>query len=203
MLDLLVVLAVIAATASFIAIIRPIPKIHLPTRKRAALVFIITCVISGGLSAEKDKTNVQPTTQTTQTAQTTQTKPKPKPEPKKVTPTNITFEEVYEKFSNESQLTDLRQENEWKKYENKCIEWTGILVELEDGVFSMTIRMQHKKTLVNQALGKLGYDVEISAPKNLKEQFLSWQTGHSYTYQGTIESMSIMKTDINIKWGCN
>ena len=156
MLDLVIGLSSLVAVVSLVAIIRPFPSLRLPTRKRAFIVFLLASLVSGGAKAslDEDGSNGE--------AYTGRKKAK-----RVVVPSDITFEEIDEKFGTESSMTDLQKEEAWKAYKNKCIEWTGSLAHLDSGVLGgFSIGMKHKSTTFT-------YDVLISAPDSQKDLLMT------------------------------
>ena len=119
----------------------------------------------------------------------------PKPEPK-ITVSNITFHEFHRIFAYDSGLTDLQKDEEWKQYRGLCIEWTGELVHLDQGVFGgISIGMKH--------LGAtLTYDVLIDAPSSQKDVLLSWRQGSRHTYRATLTGYGGPLLPISADWGC-
>ncbi|MCY4641424.1 MAG: hypothetical protein OXC41_01790 [Gammaproteobacteria bacterium] len=108
----------------------------------------------------------------------------------------ITFDEVNNTFGAEANLTDLQKDEMWKKYRGKCVEWTGILTHLDSGMFGgIDIGMKHLRET-------LTFDVLISAPKSMKEKFMSWQQNKQYTYRATLERYGGFFLPISADWGC-
>ena len=122
-------------------------------------------------------------------------KPKPKPKPK-LTVSNVTFHQFNRLFAPNSGLTDLQREEEWKKYRGLCIEWTGELVHLDQGVFGgISIGMKHLRQT-------LTYDVLIDAPSSQKDVLLSWRKGARHTYRATLTSYGGAMLPTSADWGC-
>ena len=116
---------------------------------------------------------------------------------KQVAPSDITFEEVDEKFGIESSLTNLQKEEEWKSYKNKCIQWTGRLAHLDSGVFGgINIGMKHKSST-------LTYDVLISAPDSQKDRLMKWKDKAAYTYKGRLKDYGEVLDILSVDWGCH
>ena len=60
---LLILISVVTGTVAFISLIRPLPRFWLPTRKRAALVWIVSFVllfIGAALSPNRDVLGLRP-----------------------------------------------------------------------------------------------------------------------------------------------
>ena len=191
MLSLLIVLFSLVAIISLIAIIYPLPKLHLPTRKRALLVCLIASMISGGLqsSDEEGSTASSPSSQRTTSSSS-------RKQAKQIMPTAITFQEVDAKFGLNSSLTELQKKEIWKSYENKCIQWTGRLEHLDTGLFGgIQIGMKHNSATFT-------YDVLISAPNSEKERLMQWKMGHAYTYKGRLKDWGAI-IPISVDWGCH
>lgn len=120
-------------------------------------------------------------------------KPKPKPNP---TISNVTFRQFNRLFAHNSGLTDLQKDEEWKKYQGLCIEWTGELAHLDQGIFGgISIGMKHLKQT-------LTYDVLIDAPSSQKDVLLSWQKGTRHTYRATLTGYGGAMLPISADWGC-
>lgn len=206
MSNLLFVVFSLIALAALVAVIYPIPKIYLPTRKRALLVFLASSLISVGLQPPSEDRNGSRIARLESTAkkaprQSTPTdteKEEPAPATPAIVPSKITFEEVDKLFGHDSPLTDLQRDEAWKSYKNKCIQWTGTLVELDSGFLGIKIGMQHKSKLIPGM-----YDVHVSAPSSQKEHFLAWRKGQQYTYQGRIKEMPTLLSHLKIEWGCD
>lgn len=187
MLSLITILSGLIVVVSLIAIIRPIPKLYLPTRGRALLVLLLASMVSG--AAQNMKENEE-------SGNWSKTRSSEKRAKKVVVPSDITFEEVDDKFGIEGSMTDLQKEEAWKSYKNKCIEWTGSLAHLDSGVFGgINIGMKHKSTT-------LTYDVLISAPESQKSRLMKWKEGDTYTYRGRLKRYGEILGIVNIDWGC-
>ena len=89
---------------------------------------------------------------------------------------SISFEEVDRKFGIDSNLTKLQKKKEWKKYEGKCVTWTGELVYLDEGMFGgYSLGFKHKDLTFT-------YDVLVSAPKAFEQKALTMEKGAFYSY---------------------
>ena len=81
----------------------------------------------------------------------------------------ITFNEVHNKFSVESSLTDLQKDELWKEYKGKCVEWKGRLEYLDQGFFGgISVGFKHRNETFT-------YDVLVSAQKSEKENLMKWK----------------------------
>ena len=109
----------------------------------------------------------------------------------------ITFNEVHNKFSIESSLTDLQKDEEWKKYKGKCVEWRGQLEYLDQGFFGgISVGFKHRNETFT-------YDVLVSAPKSEKENLMKWRQGTKYTYKATLRDYPGAFMPITADWGCD
>ena len=109
----------------------------------------------------------------------------------------ITFEEVDQKFGIGSKWTDLRKEEEWKKYKGKCVEWKGELSHLEQGWFGgLSVGFKHLPFT-------LTFDVLVSAPRSEKDNLMKWEKGTSYTYKATLKDYAGVILPITADWGCD
>ena len=203
MLTLISGITGLIAVVSLIAIIRPFPSLKLPTRKRAFLVFLLASVVSGGARNAADereeayeelteKYNVEAAK-----AEAKKSREAVKAKKKAIVPSDITFEEVNEKFGDGSSLTDLQKEEAWKSYKNKCIEWTGELVSMSEGTFGgIRIGMRHLSSTITR-------DVTVTAPDSEKKALLNWREGDYYTYKGRLKGYGGMISTIKVDWGCH
>ena len=109
---------------------------------------------------------------------------------------DITFQEVYDKFSVKSNLTDLQKDHFWKDYEGKCVEWTGKLEYLDSGFLGgIDIGFDHGEALFT-------YDVLVSAPDSVKETALGWSMESVHTYRATLTGYGGAILPISADWGC-
>ena len=111
----------------------------------------------------------------------------------------ITFEEVNEKFGMDSALTGLQKSDEWKKYEAQCVTWVGELSSVEDmfsSITGITLGFKHLRST-------LTYDVQISAPVTGKEAFLTLKKGNRYQYKATLQDYGGAILPIMADWGCS
>lgn len=112
-------------------------------------------------------------------------------------PSDITFQEVYSTFSIHSSLTELQKEARWKDYEGKCVEWTGELAHLDEGLFGgISIGFKHRPQTFT-------YDVLVSAPSKMKDELLTWNMGQRYTYRATLRSHAGAILPTTADWGCD
>ena len=174
---------------SLIGLIRPIPKIWLPDRKRAAIVAVISFIINSSLLSflwTIEPTFAPKSLQLQHLAMIDEIEKR----------ANISFEEVHSKFSSQGSLTDPQKEEAWEEYEGKCIEWEGELVLLDESFFGdIYIGFKHIPATFT-------YDVLVSAPDSEKEKLLQWQQGETYRYKATLREYGGSMTPIKADWGC-
>ncbi len=182
-LVLLILFSMVTGTLSFIGLFRPLPRLYLPTRKRAALVWVASLLVFA-MAVEL----LPPSPPGEFAARATQ----------RVSPISfISFEEVHEKFGTQGTLTDLQKDREWEKYAGKCVEWDGQLAHLDEGVFGgINIGFKHLQST-------LTYDVLVSAPGSEKERLLSWRQGATYQYKARLKNYGGALLPISADWGCD
>ena len=150
------------------------------------LVLILLVAIGSLVDPESDRTS--PSSTRTQTAQTQSTS-----EP--VVPSSVTFDEVNGLFGASSNLTNLQKDEKWKDYEGLCVEWSGELTYLDEGMLGgLSIGMRHLR-------GTLTYDVLISAPREQKARLLGWMEGNVYKYKATLKRYGGL-LPISADWEC-
>ena len=94
----------------------------------------------------------------------------------------ITFQELNDKFGPDSKWTNLRKEEEWKKYKGKCVQWSGELSYLDQGILGgISIGFKHVPFT-------LTYDVLISAPRSEKDKLMRMEQGANYRYKATLKN---------------
>lgn len=57
----------------------------------------------------------------------------------------ISWREIHDVYSLNSEYTDLQKESKWKNFKNRLVEWTGEVVDVDQGMFggvSMTVKME-------------------------------------------------------------
>lgn len=111
---------------------------------------------------------------------------------------DITFSQVYHLFDAvNGTLTDIQKEEEWKKYEGKCVEWTGRLEEVKKNfLFGLMVGFKHRNDT-------LTFDVLVDAPSSEEERLMSWRQGRSYTYEATLKDYGGIISPITADWGCD
>ena len=191
-------LVTIAVLLSLVALVRPMPRIWLPTRGRAAAVLVGALFLGSIFSAEENtgqqKTVQQAAAKQEPKGQQTSAPARHVPEPEP-TVSKITFTEVHNKFGAESSSTDLQKDEAWKDYKGKCVEWRGELAYLDEGFFGgLSVGFKHLPYT-------LTYDVLVSAPKSEKANLLKWREGTRYTYKATLRSYGTI-LPISADWGC-
>ena len=108
----------------------------------------------------------------------------------------ITFEEINDLFGAGAKLTDLQKKEYWKKYDGQCVEWTGVLVHLDEGwLGGINIGMRHLRSTFT-------YDVLIEAPDSEREHFMTWAIDNRYTYRATLDRYGGAIMPITADWGC-
>ena len=109
---------------------------------------------------------------------------------------DVTFDDVNEKFGVQSNRTDLQKEREWRAYEGLCVEWAGELTSLSAGLFGgFNIQFKHlPATLVS--------DVLVNAPSSAEEELLTWREGNRYRYRGRLDSYGGAILPITLDFGC-
>ena len=115
------------------------------------------------------------------------------PSPQEIS--GITFGEVNQRFGLDSTWTDLRKEEEWKKYKGKCVEWVGELSYLDQGLFGgISIGFKHFPHT-------LTYDVLVLAPRSEKDRLMKLEQGILYKYKATLRDYGVI-LPITADWGC-
>ena len=110
-------------------------------------------------------------------------------------PTDITFEEVHSKLS-QNILTDLQKKEAWKRYRGKCVQWTGRLVHLDENESGeIEIGYKHLSSTIT-------YDVHIIAPADMKARFFPLKKGSWYQYEGRLKSYGHLIGGIRLEYGC-
>ena len=117
-------------------------------------------------------------------------------EPEPVQVSDVTFDDVNEKFGVQSDWTDLQKEREWPAYEGLCVEWTGELTSLSEGFFGgFNIQFKHlPATFVS--------DVLVHAPSSAEEELLTWRKGNRYRYRGRLDNYGGAFLPISLDLGC-
>ena len=205
----IIFVALIAGMVSLIAVLYPLPKLWLPTRKRAGSVLALSfglMIVGGALlpkrpppTPEELATQAEAKKQTAQAraeARMKEAEAKRQKARARIIST-ITFSRIHNLFGREGGLTELQKDREWKKYQGKCVEWTGELVNLDEGFLSgLNIGFKH-------ARDTLMYDVVVSAPKSEERRLLTWRKGQHYTYQATLKRPGGAFLPISADWGCD
>ena len=112
-------------------------------------------------------------------------------------PSDISFEEIDNKFSCKSSLADSEKKEVWKRYEGECVEWWGEFTHVELGYLDgIRIGMRHKASTST-------YDVQISVSAEEKKQMLSWEKGKTYPYKGRLMSYVYLMETVYVDWGCD
>ena len=112
-----------------------------------------------------------------------------KPQPR------VTFEEVNEKFGSHSRLTEAQKREEWKKFQGKCVEWSGELSYVGDSFLrGRTLGFKHNPRT-------LTYDVLVSTSDNARD-VAQMKKGGRYTYSGTLRKYGGPILPISVDWGC-
>ena len=109
----------------------------------------------------------------------------------------VTFRDVHDLFGVDSRMTDLQKGRMWEEtYEGLCIEWTGELVHLNEGLLTgFVAQFRHLPTTLIS-------DVVMSAPSSAEDELLTWSTGTSYTYRATLDSYGALM-GITATMGCD
>lgn len=116
--------------------------------------------------------------------------------PAEILPTNITFEEVNQKFGVQSKLTDLQKDRAWEEYEGKCVEWSGELAHLDEAVFGgFNVGFKHLPHTFT-------YDVLLDAGQEYEDVFLEMDQGSTYTYKFTLKNYGGAILPISGEIGC-
>jgi len=109
---------------------------------------------------------------------------------------DITFEEVDGKFGSQGNLSDLQKDEFWKNYKGKCVEWTGELVHVDEGLLGgIVLGFKHRGDT-------LTYDVLVDAPASAKELALSYQINSSYKYKARLKNYGGAVVPISADLGC-
>jgi hypothetical protein len=112
-------------------------------------------------------------------------------------PPSVSYEEVSRKFGSHSPLTDAQKGDEWKKYQGRCVEWSGELSYVGDSfIRGLTLGFKHDPRT-------LTYDVLVSAPDNARDAALRMKKGGHYTYRGTLKKYGGAVLPISLSWGCS
>ena len=211
---------------SVIALIRPLPSIKLPTRKRALLTLVATfifIIILGEfkppptpeelariekLEQEKKQTGIERERQEQErkkrikreriAREQKRVKERIEREKERVArtqPSGITFQEVNSKFGINSSLTDLQKREEWKKYKGKCVQWTGELAHLDEGMLGgIVVGFKHLSDTFT-------YDVYVTASSQMKDHLLTLSQGSWHEYKGRLKDYGAF-LGIHLEWGC-
>lgn len=109
----------------------------------------------------------------------------------------ITFREVNDAFGIESRMTDLQKDRLWESdYDGRCVEWTGELTSLDEGLFSGYVaQFRHLSTTFVS-------DVVMQAPNSAEDELLTWSIGSHYTYRARLESYGVL-LGISVSMGCD
>ena len=109
---------------------------------------------------------------------------------------NISFEEIDDQFRAGGPLTELQEDERWKQYQGKCVEWRGELAYLTEGFLGgLSIGFKHRRDT-------LTYDVLVSAPQSERETLLTWQQGSTYAYRATLRRAPWVILPLSADWGC-
>ncbi|MCY4508805.1 MAG: hypothetical protein OXG35_17890 [Acidobacteria bacterium] len=120
----------------------------------------------------------------------------PEPAEPVVQVSDVTFDDLNEKFGVQSDWTDLRKDREWPAYEGLCVEWTGELTSLSEGLFGgFSIQFRHLATTFVS-------DVLVNAPSSAEEELLTWREGNRYRYRGRLVDYGGAILPITVDLGC-
>ena len=109
---------------------------------------------------------------------------------------DITFDEVNNKFGVNANRSDLQKKEGWKQYQDKCVEWEGELVHVDEGIFGgISLGYKHLKTTFT-------YDVLVSAPSSAKQQALELEINARYSYKVTLKNYGGAILPITADLGC-
>lgn len=121
---------------------------------------------------------------------------KPPETPAKAAKPVITFQEVSEKFGTQSRLTEAQKREAWKKYQGRCVQWSGELSYVgESFIRGLTLGFKHNPRT-------LTYDVLVSAPDNERDAAQNMKKGAHYSYRGTLKKYGGPILPISMDWGC-
>ena len=109
-------------------------------------------------------------------------------------PLSISFEEFDALFGLESGKTDLQKKDAFKRYRNKCVEWTGELVYANEGLFGLSVGFKHLP-------GTFTYDTLVEVPSAARDVVLKMNKGQRYRYKGTLKDYGGV-LPISLDWGC-
>ena len=109
----------------------------------------------------------------------------------------VTFREINDLFGARSSMTELQKDRLWDRtYEGLCVEWSGELTSLDDGLFSgFVAQFRHLPTT-------LVSDVVMTAPNSSEDELMTWSIGTSYTYRATLDSYGALM-GISASMGCD
>ena len=109
----------------------------------------------------------------------------------------VTFQEVNGLFGARSSMTDLQKGRMWDStYDGLCVEWTGELTHLDEGLFSgFVAQFRHLPTTLIS-------DVVMTAPNSAEDELMTWSTGASYTYRATLDRYGALM-GISASMGCD
>lgn len=186
MSEFLIVIGFLAFVAAIIALFRPLPRFGLPTRKHAGYLFaasIAVMVVGDTLSPSKAKDE----------------KDSPQAEDaQEQAPTisSLRFHHVNNLFGISGTLTELQKEHEWEKYKGQCVQWSGTLAHLEEGMWGdFKIGFKHLPHTFT-------YDVLVTAPREKKDFLMSMRKGQGYTYMAILQEYGNI-LPVQADWGCD
>ncbi len=196
----LALLSFIAFVLAGIAIWRPIAAVGLSNKTRAIRVCIagfLCFLLLATMAGNTEEGKAIEAKRGAERQHQAQAEAEAKLQAARARISNITFSQVHRLFGVDGALTELQKEEEWKKYRGKCVEWTGQLVHLDEGLWSgVEIGFKH-------AQYTLTYDVIVSAPSAEKERLMALRQGRSYKYQATLREYGGVIMPIQADWGCD
>lgn len=93
---------------------------------------------------------------------------------------NMSYAELERLFGVESTWTDLKKEEEWKKYRGKLVRWRGEVVEVDK-----TLGMTHMT--VKHLSQTLTFDVQVFVQRDQVERAANLSIGSLVTYEGELD----------------
>ena len=98
---------------------------------------------------------------------------------------DITFDEVIDKFGVDSGLTDLQKKEEWEKYKGQCVRWQGKLESVsEHRSAEILLGFAHSYSQPSKYSPKR--KVLVVAPSSFKQEALGLQKDEIYRYNLTL-----------------
>lgn len=94
----------------------------------------------------------------------------------------MTWPEIYNIYGLKSDVTDLRKEEEWKKYKGQIVQWTGQVENINNGMFGgldLDIKMNSDT---------FTFDLEISLKENQKPKAMKLRKGEMITFKAVLNS---------------